>query len=96
MTEEHKHQSFNYKFATNAIHAGQEPEQWDSRCVVPRKFLLANFYLSIFFNMLNFCFLNLALVMSTTFKQYSPAVTAGYDYGRSGNPTSKKLKFSYL
>lgn len=53
-----------YHFETNALHAGQEPEQWESRCVVP------------------------PLVMSTTFKQYSPGVTAGYDYGRSGNPTS--------
>ncbi len=30
--------------------------------------------------------------MSTTFKQYSPGVTAGYDYGRSGNPTRKSLE----
>lgn len=57
-----------YHFETNALHAGQEPEQWESRCVVP------------------------PLVMSTTFKQYSPGVTAGYDYGRSGNPTRKSLE----
>jgi len=43
MSEHHKHDSSNYKFATNAIHAGQEPEQWDSRCVVPRN--LTNFLL---------------------------------------------------
>lgn len=36
-------------FATKAIHAGQEPEQWDSRCIIP------------------------PIVMSSTFKQYSPA-----------------------
>lgn len=36
-------------FATKAIHAGQEPDQWDSRCIIP------------------------PIVMSSTFKQYSPA-----------------------
>ncbi len=27
--------SNEYGFATRAIHAGQEPEKWDSRCVIP-------------------------------------------------------------
>lgn len=36
-------------FSTEAIHAGQDPEQWDSMAVVA------------------------PIVMSTTFKQYSPA-----------------------
>ena len=30
--------------------------------------------------------------MSTTFKQFSPGVHAGYDYGRSGNPTREALE----
>lgn len=64
----HKHESASYQFETNAIHAGQEPENWTSRCVVP------------------------PLVMSTTFKQYSPGETAGFDYGRSGNPTRNALE----
>ncbi len=31
-------------------------------------------------------------VMSTTFKQFSPGVHAGYEYGRSGNPTRNSLE----
>jgi cystathionine gamma-lyase len=30
--------------------------------------------------------------MSTTFKQYAPGEHAGYDYGRSGNPTRLALE----
>ena len=30
--------------------------------------------------------------MSTTFKQFSPGEYAGYDYGRSGNPTRQALE----
>jgi cystathionine gamma-lyase len=30
--------------------------------------------------------------MSTTFKQFSPGEHAGYDYGRSGNPTRESLE----
>jgi cystathionine gamma-lyase len=55
-------------FSTQAIHVGNNPDRWDSRCVVP------------------------PLVMSTTFKQYSPGVHAGYEYGRSGNPTRQALE----
>lgn len=58
----------NYSFETEAIHAGQDPEKWDSRCVVP------------------------PLVLSTTFKQFAPGQHAGYDYGRSGNPTRNSLE----
>lgn len=65
---EHKHESEKYQFETNAIHAGQEPEQWKSRAVVP------------------------PISMSTTFKQFGPGETAGYDYGRSGNPTRIALE----
>lgn len=65
---EHRHESEKYHFQTNAIHAGQEPENSVSRCVVP------------------------PLVLSTTFKQFAPAETAGFDYGRSGNPTRKTLE----
>jgi len=32
------------------------------------------------------------LVMSTTFKQFAPGVHAGYEYGRSGNPTRQVLE----
>lgn len=65
---EHRHESEKYQFETNAIHAGQEPEQWTSRAVVP------------------------PISMSTTFKQFGPGETAGYDYGRSGNPTRIALE----
>jgi cystathionine gamma-lyase len=65
---EHRHESENYNFQTNAIHAGQEPENTVSRCVVP------------------------PIIMSTTFKQYAPGETAGFDYGRSGNPTRRALE----
>lgn len=65
---EHRHESEKYQFETNAIHAGQEPEQWKSRAVVP------------------------PISMSTTFKQFGPGETAGYDYGRSGNPTRIALE----
>jgi cystathionine gamma-lyase len=30
--------------------------------------------------------------MSTTFKQFEPGVHAGYEYGRSGNPTRNALE----
>ena len=62
---------YNYEdtsFATKAIHCGQDPEKWDSRCVVP------------------------PIVMSTTFKQFAPGQHAGYEYGRSGNPTRNTLE----
>lgn len=62
------HQDDTYCFETQAIHAGQDPEKWDSRCVVP------------------------PLVMSTTFKQFAPGQHAGYEYGRSGNPTRNSLE----
>lgn len=32
------------------------------------------------------------LVMSTTFKQFAPGEHAGYEYGRSGNPTRNALE----
>jgi cystathionine gamma-lyase len=32
------------------------------------------------------------IVMATTFKQFSPGVHAGYEYGRSGNPTRQALE----
>ncbi|XP_002740979.1 cystathionine gamma-lyase-like [Saccoglossus kowalevskii] len=50
-------------FATQAIHVGQEPEQWKSLAVVPK------------------------ISLATTFKQESPGVHSGFEYGRSGNPT---------
>lgn len=65
---DHRHNSANYKFETNAIHSGQEPEQWTHRMVVP------------------------PIAMSTTYKQYAPGETAGFDYSRSGNPTRNSLE----
>ncbi|KAM5256272.1 cystathionine gamma-lyase-like [Ctenodactylus gundi] len=56
------------RFATQAIHAGQDPEQWSSRAVVP------------------------PISMATTFKQEAPGRHAGFDYGRSGNPTRNCLE----
>lgn len=32
------------------------------------------------------------IVMATTFAQFEPAVTAGFEYGRSGNPTRNSLE----
>lgn len=58
----------NNGFATQSIHCGQDPEKWDSRCVVP------------------------PIVLSTTFKQFAPGKFAGYEYGRSGNPTRNSLE----
>jgi len=55
-------------FATAAIHAGQDPDQWDSQSVVT------------------------PIVLSTTFKQHSPAQPKKYEYGRSGNPTRDVLE----
>ncbi|XP_018315202.1 putative cystathionine gamma-lyase 2 [Mycetomoellerius zeteki] len=55
-------------FATIAIHAGQDPDQWNHCSVVP------------------------PMVMSTTFKQDSPAPPREYVYGRSGNPTRNVLE----
>ncbi|KAG5347542.1 CGL lyase, partial [Acromyrmex charruanus] len=55
-------------FATIAIHAGQDPDQWNHYSVVP------------------------PMVMSTTFKQDSPAPPREYVYGRSGNPTRNVLE----
>ncbi|KAM5256412.1 cystathionine gamma-lyase [Ctenodactylus gundi] len=56
------------RFATQAIHAGQDPEQWSSRAVVP------------------------PISMATTFKQEAPGRHAGFEYGRSGNPTRNCLE----
>jgi cystathionine gamma-lyase len=64
----HDHSVESLNFETLAIHHGQDPAQWDSRCVVP------------------------PIVLSTTFKQYEPGKFAGYDYGRSGNPTRHALE----
>ncbi|XP_076870856.1 cystathionine gamma-lyase [Brachyhypopomus gauderio] len=55
-------------FATDAIHAGQDPEQWKCMAVVP------------------------PISLSTTFKQFSPGKHAGFEYGRSGNPTRNCLE----
>lgn len=62
------HDLYKLGFGTRALHAGQEPDQWNSRAVVP------------------------PIVMSTTFAQFAPAVHAGYEYGRSGNPTRNSLE----
>ncbi|KAI2810374.1 hypothetical protein RDWZM_002630 [Blomia tropicalis] len=62
------HDLYKLGFGTRALHAGQEPDQWNSRAVVP------------------------PIVMSTTFAQFAPAVHAGYEYGRSGNPTRNSLQ----
>lgn len=35
MSENSGYLPFPKGFATAAIHAGQEPEQWDSMCVIP-------------------------------------------------------------
>jgi len=56
------------KFATTAIHHGQDPEQWNCMMVVP------------------------PITTSSTFKQSTPGVTAGYDYTRGGNPTRECLE----
>lgn len=55
-------------FATKAIHAGQNADQWNSKAVVP------------------------PISLSTTFKQHGPAQHAGFEYGRSGNPTRNVLE----
>ncbi|CAH1775054.1 unnamed protein product [Owenia fusiformis] len=55
-------------FATDALHAGQEPEQWNSKAVNP------------------------PISMATTFKQSGPGEHAGFEYGRSGNPTRNCLE----
>ncbi|XP_013408978.1 cystathionine gamma-lyase [Lingula anatina] len=55
-------------FATDAIHEGQEPEQWNSMAVVP------------------------PISLAATFKQSAPGKHAGFEYGRSGNPTRNVLE----
>jgi len=55
-------------FATTALHAGQNPDKWKSRCIIP------------------------PIALSSTYKQYSPSVHAGYEYSRSGNPTRDVLE----
>lgn len=50
------HTSLQNGFATRAIHAGQNPEQWDSRCIIP------------------------PIVLSSTYKQFSPAVYVCINY----------------
>ncbi|GFY40852.1 cystathionine gamma-lyase [Trichonephila inaurata madagascariensis] len=58
------------QFATRAIHAGQDPNKWKHKAVIP------------------------PISLATTFQQFAPAETAGFDYSRSGNPTRQCLEES--
>lgn len=66
---DHYNNKYNHSgFSTAALHAGQDPDKWKCRSVVPH------------------------IALSSTYKQFSPSVHAGFEYSRSGNPTRQVLE----